>query len=34
MNKLSTIFKKGKTPNMLSIINKSIAKLERIFTDS
>jgi hypothetical protein len=41
MNKLSTIFKKGifykyigNTPNMLSIINKSIAKLEKILPES
>jgi hypothetical protein len=29
MNKLSQIFKQGKTPNFLSIINKSVARLEK-----
>ncbi|CAK79866.1 unnamed protein product (macronuclear) [Paramecium tetraurelia] len=33
MNKLATIFKKNSTPNMLSIINKSIAKLEKILNE-
>ncbi|CAD8072222.1 unnamed protein product [Paramecium sonneborni] len=33
MNKLSTNFKQNNSPNMLSIINKSIAKLEKILTE-
>ncbi|CAD8174375.1 unnamed protein product [Paramecium octaurelia] len=33
MNKLATIFKKNSSPNMLSIINKSIAKLEKILNE-
>ncbi|CAD8101973.1 unnamed protein product [Paramecium primaurelia] len=33
MNKLSTIFKKNNTPNMLSIINKSISKLEKTLNE-
>ncbi|CAD8065477.1 unnamed protein product [Paramecium primaurelia] len=34
MNKLSTLFKKSNQPNMLSIINKSIAKLEKIMKET
>ncbi|CAD8075122.1 unnamed protein product [Paramecium sonneborni] len=34
MNKLSTLFNKSDQPNMLSIINKSIAKLEKIMKES
>ncbi|CAD8066451.1 unnamed protein product [Paramecium sonneborni] len=34
MNKLSSNFKQNNSPNMLSIINKSIAKLEKILTES
>lgn len=33
MNKLSTIFKKNNSPNMLSIINKSISKLEKTLNE-
>ncbi|CAD8161263.1 unnamed protein product [Paramecium octaurelia] len=33
MNKLSTLFKKSNQPNMLSIINKSIAKLEKLMKE-
>ncbi|CAK79334.1 unnamed protein product (macronuclear) [Paramecium tetraurelia] len=33
MNKLSTLFKKSNQPNMLSIINKSISKLEKIMKE-
>ncbi|CAD8166704.1 unnamed protein product [Paramecium pentaurelia] len=34
MNKLSTLFQKSNQPNMLSIINKSISKLEKIMNES
>jgi hypothetical protein len=30
MSKLSSTFKAGKTPNLLAIINKSVAKLEKV----
>ncbi len=33
MNKLSQVFKAGKTPNFLTIINKSVARLEKALKD-
>jgi hypothetical protein len=34
MNKLSQTFKKGKTPNFMAIINKSVSKLEKVLDEN
>lgn len=33
MNKLSSTFKKGKSPNFLAIINKSVSRLEKVLDE-